>query len=416
MTPTKIEISLGDKQYPFVFSSSRFSAFVAGIGAGKTRAGVVRALLASQGQIGGKPIRTPNLGIITAPTYPMLKDATLRTFFDVAGNVGDGIIVSHNKSDNVVRLANGSEILFRSTDNPERLRGSNASWWFGDEAALYEPSVWNIMIGRLRQFGVAGSAWITTTPKGKNWIYQKFVARASTNYQLFRSKTTENLFLQREFIAALVESYSGEFAAQELDAEFVAFEGLVYPEFTTQLHTKLPHPSAQLTYYGGADYGYTNPGVVLIAGVDGDGRAYIIHEEYQRQRKQEEWVTIIKDLHAKHNLVSLWVDPSAPDYITAIYNEGVPAEPANNAVSTGIQAVRSYLTIKSDNQPRLFFSPSCANTVKEFEQYQWAGDKHGFIDRPAKQSDHAMDALRYLIMGIKEQASNVANTSTSSYI
>ena len=63
----------------------------------------------------------------------------------------------------------------QQADNPERLRGPNISWWHGDESALYEVSVWRIMIGRLRQYGRLGYAWLTTTPKGRNWIYQEFI-------------------------------------------------------------------------------------------------------------------------------------------------------------------------------------------------------------------------------------------------
>jgi hypothetical protein len=42
-----------------------------------------------------------------------------------------------------------------------------------------------------------------------------------------------------------------------------------------------------------------------------------------------------------------------------------------------------------------------ANAASEFEQYQWAKHKDGLKDVPLKAGNHAMDALRYLVMDPK---------------
>lgn len=55
-------------------SDSRFSFYVSGVGAGKTTAGALRALAWALDHPG-------SLGLIGAPTYPMLRDATQRAFF-----------------------------------------------------------------------------------------------------------------------------------------------------------------------------------------------------------------------------------------------------------------------------------------------------------------------------------------------
>ena len=58
-------------------------------------------------------------GVVTAPTYTMLQDATLRTFFDIGGD----LVTDYNKNEHRATMVNGSEVLFRSADNPDRLRG-----------------------------------------------------------------------------------------------------------------------------------------------------------------------------------------------------------------------------------------------------------------------------------------------------
>jgi hypothetical protein len=67
---------LNPVQYAFVHNRARFSFYVGGIGAGKTYAGAVRAILRSQEQ-------PRALGLVGAPTYPMLRDVTERTFFEL---------------------------------------------------------------------------------------------------------------------------------------------------------------------------------------------------------------------------------------------------------------------------------------------------------------------------------------------
>src|SRR3990167_2432212 len=389
------------QQSIFVQELAHYAAFIAGIGSGKTIAGSVRAWRAAYGYIGHEKIlQTPNLGIVTAPTYPMLRDATLRAFLDVTGST----VIRHNKSEGIVELANGSEILFRSTEYPERLRGPSISWWWGDEAALYEARVWDIMIGRLRQFGKRGYAWITSTPKGRNWLYKTFVQdnQDKPDYFVQKASSRDNPFLDRSIVQSWEQAYVGDFARQELEAEFIAFEGLIYPEFSRELHVSHAKPTAFSRIIAGVDWGLVNPGVLLVIGLDSDQRAYLIHEEYQRQRQIHDWANVAKQLRDTWNISEFYCDPSEPEHIK-IFNSkpGVRASGADNSVIPGIQAVKSRLVRQADLKPRLFISPNAVNTLAEFESYQWSENRHGMKDEPLKSGDHAMDALRYALYALE---------------
>jgi PBSX family phage terminase large subunit len=403
MTTNPIHISLNkyrtDQQARFVGTSSHFAAFIGGIGSGKSYGGCIRGLLASFGYIGTKQrIPTPNLGVIVAPSYTMLRDATLRTFFEVAGES----VTTYNKVEFRAQMANGSEILFRSTDNPESLRGPNIAWAMMDEAALSSVSAWDILLGRLRQFGQLGYLWLTTTPKGRNWIWQKFVQEANPARRLFKGASRDNLALSSEVLEAWENAYTGDFARQELEGEFVAFEGLVYPEFDRQTHVSTARPSVFVNVVAGVDWGWTNPGVITVFGVDGDGRMWGLHEEYRRQRRIEEWANVATELRNTYGIKTFFCDPSEPNYIKALQERGCKTEAANNEVNTGIQKVKARLVKRSDHQPRLILSPSFVYTFTEFEQYQWRpqADKQGFRDEPVKANDHTLDSIRYAVMGV----------------
>jgi hypothetical protein len=91
-------------QFDFVVSDAQFALAAGGIGSGKSIGGAMRAILAACGQVGNQRIKTPNLGVVTAPTYPMLKDASLRTFREYAG----GLVTEFNKNEMRAVLVNGS--------------------------------------------------------------------------------------------------------------------------------------------------------------------------------------------------------------------------------------------------------------------------------------------------------------------
>jgi PBSX family phage terminase large subunit len=391
-------IDLFGKQYEFAVSPAHFAALNGGIGSGKSIAGAVRTLYAALGSIGGAKVQTPNVGVVTAPTYPMLRDASIRTFFEIAGD----LVTDWRKSENIAVLRNGSEILFRSADKPDTLRGPNLTYWWGDEAAYYQSDVWRVMIGRLRQYGAQGYAWVTTTPKGRNWLYREFVQQQRADYAIFNIRTTQNPFLDRAYVAGLQEAYTGDFARQELEGDFVAFEGLIYPEFNRDTHVTTEAAGQYAYYLAGVDWGYANPGVILVFGVDGDGRMTLVREEYQRQRRIEEWAALARALYDTFRIQTFYCDPAEPDFIAAFQAAGCPATQANNEVLPGIQAVKNRLVLRGDGRPRLRLSAEAVNTAVEFEQYAWMENRDGVRDAPKKTNDHALDALRYACMGIEE--------------
>ena len=74
---------------------------MAGLGSGKTLGGCVKAL---------KKCGPGRDGMIVAPTFPMLRDVTQKTFFELleAGNYP----YEFNKAENSARVF-GAEVLFR---------------------------------------------------------------------------------------------------------------------------------------------------------------------------------------------------------------------------------------------------------------------------------------------------------------
>ena len=85
---------------------------------------------------------------------------------------------------------------------------------------------------------------------------------------------------------------------------------------------------------------------------------------------------------------------------------GVEIESANNEVNAGIEKLNGRI-----KTGRFKIFKSCKNTIDEFETYHWIEGR----DKPEKENDHCMDALRYLVMGLDSQSESFAGWSEESW-
>ncbi len=128
---------------------------------------------------------------------------------------------------------------------------------------------------------------------------------------------------------------------------------------------------------------------------------YLVQEHYERQMRVEEWANIAQQIQATFNPRAFYCDPSEPEFIAAFDAKSVYAEQANNEVLPGIHAVKSRMAVQGDGRPRLVLSTEAIHTAVEFESYMWMEhSKDGIQDKPRKANDHALDALRYAVMGV----------------
>ncbi len=166
--------------------------------------------------------------MVTAPTYTMLEDSSFRSFIDVAWRLGvvneDGIKRSQPPH---VNLLTGAEILFRSADKPDSLRGPNLSGVWMDEASLCDKELFDILIGRLRQDEM-GWGTSTFTPKGKvHWTYKLFGTGAEDTF-LVHARSDENPFLPPNFVGKVRKRYTEHQIRQELGGAFLDAGGNHY--------------------------------------------------------------------------------------------------------------------------------------------------------------------------------------------
>jgi len=226
----------------------------------------------------------------------MLRDATMRTFLDLAERAG--ILAEVNRSEMSVLLTDGKRILFRSADNPDRLRGPNLGWFYLDEAAMMPPEVWLIMIGRLRETPARRLA--TSTPRGKNWLYTTFTQPGS--FAIVRSSSRENQFLPSAFVQTLETSYTARFARQEIEGDFIDdVEGALW-KHTTIDGTRVASPPQLVRVVVAVDPSGTATGDaagIIVAGISADRQGYIL-EDTTIQASPDQWAKVAVGAYHRH--------------------------------------------------------------------------------------------------------------------
>lgn len=371
-------VDLYPMQDDFVHDEHRYPAFIGGRNSGKTYAGSWKAVTkAAQG----------GLGCIAAPSFPMLEHGAKAQFIARLNDIG----VPYHLTRSSVEIPSWSaEVVFVTLESESRVRGPNYSWAWPDEVEyVADRNVWKALKGAVRE-GDNPQIFPTSTPKGRRLVWDEWIANATEHHTLHKATTYDNPFIDADdYVAGL--NYAGRFYEQEIAADFVAFEGLIYPGFDREkvVHERDVEGWRRII---GVDIGTNNPTAILTIAVGADTERHVESEVYRRRMSSDEIVDAIAAEADRVKAESIFVDPSAAGYIKSLQDRGYPARKVNNEVRYGIGVVTSAIA------DGLTVDPSCVNLVTEFEAYHY-DDAKVETDKPDKSEDHACDALRYGLVG-----------------
>ena len=221
-------------------------------------------------------------------------------------------------------------ILFRSTEEPDRLRGMNLAAVHMDEGAQSPEMAYKLIQGCLRQPGVHRQIWVTTTPLGpEHWVSRAIQAEGSESFNatIYHNRK----FLPEDFIKRMEREYTGEFAKRELLGEIVTVMGQC--RFDVTLLRRMGENAIPPIYTDGFVEVYRDPvvGRRYIAGGDGaeglKGRDRSCCQILDAQRGEQ--VCVIHGQIPPAEFAFL-VDKWCRKYNNALYNE--PHDPIDVAV------------------------------------------------------------------------------------
>jgi PBSX family phage terminase large subunit len=123
---------------------------------------------------------------------------------------------------------------------------------------------------------------------------------------------------------------------------------------------------------------------------------YYSGRDESTQKTDNAYADDLEEFIAGRKIEAIIIDPAAASFIALLRERGFKIIKARNNVLDGIRFVGTLL-----NLGKIAFLKSCANTIKEFGSYIWdAKACERGEDKPIKQHDHAMDAVRYFCFTI----------------
>jgi hypothetical protein len=189
----------------------------------------------------------------------------------------------------------------------------------------------------------------------------------------------------------------------------------VLPEFDPAVHVfdedhlaGLPaHLRADFTFLCGLDFGIRSPTVVLFAALDPLNTLRILDE---RVREDEPL-----SAHARAILDAPWpkplwiaVDPAGRarsiqtgiSDIQALARTGLDIKSRALPRDAGLELLRARLRPADKAPPRLLVHRRCQRLIESMEKYHYPADRPDTLEPVKDGSDHAVDALRYLVQNI----------------
>lgn len=312
--------------------------------------------------------------------------------------------VGQIRADNTATLF-GERCYCLGADNKkhvDRLRGASIKYCYGDEVTTWSAEVFEMLKSRLDKPGACFDG--TCNPESPTHWFKKFIDSDADIYSQAYT-IDDNPFLPPDFVAELKKEYAGTvYYDRYIRGLWCLAEGLVYPNFGTDCIA----PSVNRDYTRwvlSMDYGIQNPTAILLWGYSG-GVWYAVDEYYHsgresgRQKTDLEYYCDMDAFARDLPIECLIIDPSATSYIALCkQRKKYKIRQAVNDVLDGIAKTSGCI-----GSGKIKICDRCERTIAEFGLYSW--DKSASGDKPIKDNDHAMDAVRYFVntMGIWRDA------------
>ena len=315
-----------------------------------------------------------------------------------------GYHVKDHRADNLlIIIRNGIENYFyifggKDESSQDLIQGITLAGLFCDEVALMPESFVNQATGRC---SIEGSKfWFNCNPAGPyHWFKINWIDKYKEKHLIYLHFTMDdNLSLSERVKERYRSMYSGVFYQRYILGKWAVAEGLIYDMFDKAKHIISEIKEVLLPeYYVSCDYGTQNATVFLLWHKSTKGK-WICEKEYyysgrdeHRQKTDSEYADDLETFLNGISISAIILDPSAASFKAELKKRGYRVKKAKNDVENGIRFVGTCL-----KREFIQFMDTCEYAQKEFAGYVWdsKASERG-EDKPVKENDHVMDAVRY---------------------
>lgn len=377
-------------QYEFLNSKNTHTGLVAGFGAGKSFAGVLKTIYKHTQEL-------TNVAYYL-PTYPLIRDIAFPKFNELLDLMQ--IDYRLNRTDKEYHTECG-KIILRSMDNPDLIVGYEVGYSLIDEADVLSKSkmedVFIKVLARNRANKEKNCLDFVSTPEGFSFLYDFFINNPSESKRLIKAKTMDNPYLPKDYINSLREQYDAQQLEAYLNGEFVNLNsGSVYPDYDRQKCNTDRILRDTDTLHIGMDFNITKMSAVIV--VLENGLPYVV-DELTNVYDTEQMCNLIKQKYSNKQ-INIYADASGNNrrsagksdfQIIQNYRLNLIKRAKNPKVKDRINSVNKLFRDGAKiniNQ--------CINLVQALEQI---GFKNGEPDKTSG-LDHITDALGYVFYSL----------------
>jgi hypothetical protein len=304
-----------------------------------------------------------------------------------------------------------------------RYQGQAYSWIGFDEIThLPTEFSWNYLASRLRTTDPEITPYMRCTANpggvGAHWVKKRYISPAPPNDSFLGADG-----ITRKFIPARLQdnpylAYDGRYEQmlkslppaqrkQLLEGDWDVAEGAAFTEFERPLHVIAPFEiPIHWERIKGIDYGYASESCCIWGAVDpSDGTLIIYRELYRKGLLGTELAQLLTEMEISDPMsvrgvldTACWsrTGTTGPTVGETLVRAGHKLRPADKNRIAGKIQIHEYLKLQNSGRPRIQIFNTCPNLIRELQSIPL--DKNNPEDVDTHASDHAYDALRYLVM------------------
>ena len=338
--------------------------------------------------------------LFVAPSYRMGKQII---WDDLKGLLREKRWVKKvNESELSITLVNGSQIIIRSADNPDSIRGIGVDFVVIDEAADIPKldDTWRAVI-RPTLSDREGHALIIGSPKGRNFFYDMWNT-VDPDWHSWQFTTLQGGNVSEEEVEAARRDLDERTFRQEYLAEWVDFTGLIYYAFDDDNVVELDFPEdTRMPIHIGGDFNI-DPMYSTLAYQTPNGLHVFDEIEIWGSNTDE----MVREIQTRYPGRKIIFYPDAAGQARKTSANGVTDHiilknagfdlrvgSQNPAVKDRIAAVNSaFKTV--DGITKLTVSPHCKKLIEALRKHVY---KEGTQQPDKGKWDHYGDALGYMV-------------------
>ena len=321
-----------------------------------------------------------------------------------------------------ISFPNGSKIIFKGMDKPQKLKSINGiSIVWLEEASEVKYDGYKEILGRLRHPTQSLHIFLSLNPVDKaNWVYQHFFIREDPSggeeevvmddERLYKYHTLvkngvyyhhstcdDNLFLPKSYLEELedMQNYDPDLYRIAREGRFGINGIRVLPQFkVAQSEAEFDQMMSSATkFFNGMDFGFeTSYNAIVRVAIDDKEKILYIYDEYYKNHMTDDKTS--KELKRMGwDRIYIVADCAEPKTIAFYQQEGFRMRGCHKSAGSRLENTKKVKRFR-----QIICSPKCRNTIKELKNLTYKKDAKGHVIFDEFEIDpHTFSAIWYAL-------------------